>query len=257
MNGAESLVNTLADQGVEICFANPGTSEMHFLAALENPRCAACCACSRAWPPGPPTAGTGCATRRPRPCCTWARSGQRPGQHPQRQARQLRDGQHHRRARHRHLKYDAPLTSDIEGLARPLSHWVRRTDSSRRSPSTPPPRGQGQRASRPDRHPDPAGRHLVGRRRRAAGDRARPITPKAPDAGPRRARRPVLRAGEPTLIILGGKAMRGQALELAGRSPPRPARAWRPSSSARASSAAPAACRWNASPTPCPRPWPS
>jgi acetolactate synthase-1/2/3 large subunit len=30
-----------------------------------------------------------------------------------------------------HLKYDAPLTSDIEGLARPLSHWVRRTDSSR------------------------------------------------------------------------------------------------------------------------------
>jgi len=38
MNGAESLVATLADGGVEICFANPGTSEMHFLAALENPR---------------------------------------------------------------------------------------------------------------------------------------------------------------------------------------------------------------------------
>jgi acetolactate synthase-1/2/3 large subunit len=38
MNGAESLVTTLVDQGVEVCFANPGTSEMHFLAALENPR---------------------------------------------------------------------------------------------------------------------------------------------------------------------------------------------------------------------------
>ena len=38
MNGAESLVTTLADQGVEICFANPGTSEMHFLAALDSPR---------------------------------------------------------------------------------------------------------------------------------------------------------------------------------------------------------------------------
>ena len=37
MNGAESLVATLASQGVEVCFANPGTSEMHFLAALENP----------------------------------------------------------------------------------------------------------------------------------------------------------------------------------------------------------------------------
>ena len=36
MNGAESLVATLVDQGVEICFANPGTSEMHFLAALGN-----------------------------------------------------------------------------------------------------------------------------------------------------------------------------------------------------------------------------
>src|SRR4029453_15064297 len=38
MNGAQSLVATLVDQGVDICFANTGTSETHFLAALENPR---------------------------------------------------------------------------------------------------------------------------------------------------------------------------------------------------------------------------
>src|SRR6266540_1330085 len=38
MNGAQSLVGTLVDQGVDICFANTGTSETHFLAALENPR---------------------------------------------------------------------------------------------------------------------------------------------------------------------------------------------------------------------------
>ena len=37
-NGAETLVTTLVDHGVDICFANPGTSEMHFLAALDNPR---------------------------------------------------------------------------------------------------------------------------------------------------------------------------------------------------------------------------
>src|SRR5471030_1169364 len=37
MNGAESLVQTLTAQRVDICFANPGTSEMHFLKALENP----------------------------------------------------------------------------------------------------------------------------------------------------------------------------------------------------------------------------
>ena len=36
MNGAESLVHTLAECGVEICFGNPGTSEMHFVAALDR-----------------------------------------------------------------------------------------------------------------------------------------------------------------------------------------------------------------------------
>ncbi len=36
MNGAQTLVHTLADAGVEICFGNPGTSEMHFVAALER-----------------------------------------------------------------------------------------------------------------------------------------------------------------------------------------------------------------------------
>ena len=36
MNGAESLVNTLVDGGVDVCFANPGTSEMHFVAALDK-----------------------------------------------------------------------------------------------------------------------------------------------------------------------------------------------------------------------------
>ena len=36
MNGAESLVKTLASAGVDVCFANPGTSEMHFVAALDQ-----------------------------------------------------------------------------------------------------------------------------------------------------------------------------------------------------------------------------
>ena len=36
MNGAESLVHTLLKSGVEVCFANPGTSEMHFVAALDR-----------------------------------------------------------------------------------------------------------------------------------------------------------------------------------------------------------------------------
>src|SRR5829696_10419848 len=36
MNGAESLVETLAGAGVEVCFANPGTSEMHLVEALDR-----------------------------------------------------------------------------------------------------------------------------------------------------------------------------------------------------------------------------
>jgi acetolactate synthase I/II/III large subunit len=36
MNGAESLVRTLVTNGVDVCFTNPGTSEMHFVAALDK-----------------------------------------------------------------------------------------------------------------------------------------------------------------------------------------------------------------------------
>jgi acetolactate synthase-1/2/3 large subunit len=36
MNGAESLVGTLVAGGVEACFTNPGTSEIHIVAALDR-----------------------------------------------------------------------------------------------------------------------------------------------------------------------------------------------------------------------------
>ena len=36
MNGAESLVRTLIAGGVNVCFTNPGTSEMHIVSALDN-----------------------------------------------------------------------------------------------------------------------------------------------------------------------------------------------------------------------------
>src|SRR6267143_1813886 len=36
MNGAQSLIRTLVDAGVDVCFSNPGTSEMHFVAALDT-----------------------------------------------------------------------------------------------------------------------------------------------------------------------------------------------------------------------------
>ena len=36
MNGAQSLIRSLVDSGVDVCFGNPGTSEMHFVSALDD-----------------------------------------------------------------------------------------------------------------------------------------------------------------------------------------------------------------------------
>ena len=36
MNGGQALIRTLVDSGVDVCFMNPGTSEMHFVAALDS-----------------------------------------------------------------------------------------------------------------------------------------------------------------------------------------------------------------------------
>ena len=56
MNGAESLMQTLSGAGVEICFTNPGTTEMHLLAALDQvPAMQAVLVFLKASAPGRPT----------------------------------------------------------------------------------------------------------------------------------------------------------------------------------------------------------
>ena len=74
MNGAHALIRTLVDAGVDVCFMNPGTSEMHFVAALDDvTEMRGCSPSSRAWPRERPTATAASPTgRRPR-SCTWAR----------------------------------------------------------------------------------------------------------------------------------------------------------------------------------------
>ncbi|HTT36524.1 MAG TPA: acetolactate synthase large subunit [Burkholderiales bacterium] len=134
MNGAESLVRTLLASGVDTCFANPGTSEMHFVAALdkaEGMRCILGMA---------ETVVTGCADGYARmagkPAVTLTHCG--PGF-----ANGIANVHNARRARtpmvnilgdHAtyHRPFDAPLTTDTEGLARTVSHWVRTSTSSAR-----------------------------------------------------------------------------------------------------------------------------
>src|SRR5580692_9714532 len=131
LNGAESLLATLANEGIEICFANPGTSEMHFLAALENPRIRSVLCLFEGVATG---AADGWYRMKDYPAATLLHLGPglANGLANIHNARKAGSGMINIVGDHAtaHLKYDPPLASDIEGLARPLSHWVRRAHSS-------------------------------------------------------------------------------------------------------------------------------
>jgi acetolactate synthase-1/2/3 large subunit len=131
VNGAESLIRTLADAGVDVCFANPGTTEMHLVHALDavgDVRAVlglfegVCTA-----------AADGYARMAQRPAMTLLHLG--PGL-----ANGLANLHNASRARtpvvnlvgeHAtwHRRYDAPLQTDIESFARPVSKWVRTSES--------------------------------------------------------------------------------------------------------------------------------
>jgi acetolactate synthase-1/2/3 large subunit len=128
MNGADSLCDVLLTNGVDVCFANPGTSEMHFVAALDRrPEMRCVLGLFEGVVTG---AADGYARMTGRPAATLMHTG--PGL-----ANGLANLHNARRARtplinivgdhaSYHLRYDAPLTTDIESLARPMSDWVRR-----------------------------------------------------------------------------------------------------------------------------------
>ncbi len=219
MNGAESLVNTLADEGVEICFANPGTSEMHFLAALENPRMKSVLCLFEGVCTG---AADGWYRMKDKPASTLLHLG--PGL-----ANGLANIHNAKRAsvgmvnivgEHSasHLKYDPPLSSDIDGLARPLSHWVRRAES-----ATSIAWDAATAVAKASEHPGQIATLILpgDTAWKDAGDAVVPaaVAPvrKAPDAARVEEIAKVLRSGEQALIILANKATRGRALELAGR----------------------------------------
>ena len=102
MNGARALLSTLVGAGVDVCFANPGTSEMHFVAALDDvPEMRGILTLFEGVATGAAdgyarvsrTAGGDAAAPGPR-------TGQRPGQPAQRPAGPLPAGQHCGRPRH-------------------------------------------------------------------------------------------------------------------------------------------------------------
>jgi acetolactate synthase I/II/III large subunit len=127
MNGAEALIRTLLAGGVDTCFTNPGTSEIHMVAALDR---IAEMRCVLGLFEGVVTgAADGYARMAEKPASTLLHLG--PG---------LANGMAnlHNAGRAQvpmvnvvgqhatfHLPHDSPLASDIEGIARPYSKWQR------------------------------------------------------------------------------------------------------------------------------------
>ncbi len=131
MNGAESLIRTAVSAGVEVCFANPGTSEMPLVAALDS--VAGMRPVLGLFEGVLSGAADGYGRMAEKPAMTLFHLG--PGF-----GNGIANFHNARRARSPivnligdqatwHRRYDAPLTSDIESLARPVSGWFRENRS--------------------------------------------------------------------------------------------------------------------------------
>jgi len=219
MNGAESLIRTLLAGGVDVCFTNPGTSEIHIVAALDQ---IPAMRCVLGLFEGVVTgAADGYARMAEKPASTLLHLGPGLGNglanlHNASRARVPivnLVGQHATD----HLKYDTPLTSDIESIARPYSKWLRTSRSS----------------SEVGRDTADA----VVAARKAPGQIATLIIPAdvswseggsiasipalheapLPDARTIERTATMLRSGPRTAILLGGNALYGKGLDTAAR----------------------------------------
>ncbi len=220
MNGAQSLLRTLIASNVDVCFGNPGTSEMHFVAALDAvPQMRSVLCLFEGCVTG---AADGYARMADRPAATLLHLG--PG------LTNALANVHNARKAHSpmvnivgehatyHRAMNAPLSSDIEGLARPLSDWLRCTlatdalsrDTAEAVVAALSPPGQIATLVLP------------------ADVSWGACTTEAQDALPVPARRKVddsaieqaaraLQSGEKTVVLLGGLALRADGLELANR----------------------------------------
>jgi acetolactate synthase-1/2/3 large subunit len=219
MNGAESLVRTLLKGNVEVCFANPGTSEMHFVGALDRVEGMRCVlglfegVCSGA--------ADGYYRMTDKPACTLLHLG--PGLANAaanlHNAKKAGSGIVNIVGEHAlyHIQYDTPLTADIEGIARPFSHWVKT------SPTAKTVAGDGALAIQAARVAPGQIATLILPADTAWGEADgiadTPDTPPPSAAAPEAvvAAAKALRNGESAMLFLGGRALRARGLELAGK----------------------------------------
>ncbi|MBZ9937758.1 acetolactate synthase large subunit [Mesorhizobium sp. BR1-1-16] len=220
MNGADRLCDTLLASGVDVCFANPGTSEMHFVAALDRKPAMRCVL---ALFEGVATgAADGYGRMAGKPAATLLHTG--PGL-----GNGLANLHNARRARtplvnivgdhaSYHLGFDAPLTSDIDSIARPMSAFVRRATG----PDDVGPAAEATIAAAIERQgvatlilPSDAAWSPVGPSDARPAAIASP--PKVDEARLADLATALIAAGGRAGLLLAGKAPRGAALEMAGR----------------------------------------
>jgi acetolactate synthase-1/2/3 large subunit len=219
MNAAESLVRTLALAGVDVCFTNPGTSEMHFVAALDRvPAVRPILGLFEGVVSG---AADGYGRMAERPASTLLHLG--PGL-----ANGIANFHNAKKARtpivnlvgnHAlpHLAYDAPLTADVEAIARPVSAWVRTS----RDPAA--LAADGAAAVAAAQEPPGGIATLVVPADVAWGEAPGPApalparkSETVPAEAVRGAAR-AIRSGEPTVLLMTGAALRDAPLAAAGR----------------------------------------
>src|ERR1700686_3878571 len=219
MKGAESLGVTLGGGGVNVCFANPGTSEMHFVAALDRVDGMRCVLGLFEGVVTGAADGYYRMTGGPAATVLHLGPGLANGLANIHNANKAASGMVNIVGDHAtyHRQYDAPLTSDIEGLARPNSHWVKT------SPDATSIAADGALAIAAARTPPGQIATLILPADTAWNEGAGPapvappVAPAAPSREAVQEAARVLRSGEPTLILLTGRAVRADGLELAGK----------------------------------------
>src|ERR1700680_4942616 len=219
MNGAESLVRTLVAGGVDVCFANPGTSEMHFVAALDRVEGMRCVL---GLFEGVVTgAADGYFRMKGTPASTLLHLGPglANGLANLHNAKKANSGIVNIVGQHAvyHIGFNAPLTSDIEGLARPMSAWVRTSPDAKSVAKDGADAIAAARSAPPQiatliLPADTAWNEAEGIAQVPAESQRANYSSKAVDKAAK-----VLRGGEATLLLLTGSALTERGLALAAQ----------------------------------------
>lgn len=219
MKGADALVQTARDAGVDICFANPGTTEMPLVAALDAQPGIRPVLCLFEGVATGAADGYGRMTGRPAMTLLHLGPGAANGIANLHNARRARTPLLNVIGDHAtwHLPYDAPLTSDIASLLGPVSSWLRRTARARDVAAD---TAEALAATRSGAGGIATLVVPADCQWEPAGEPAAPRAPAAPEAVQEQAldaSAAALGSGSRTVLLLGGPALSERGLRVLGR----------------------------------------